>query len=161
MNSFYADTDSLCNAQYAVVVQLGDIVVSTPTNRLADGSCCVSSQSPPLCSCPSLGIRLCARVDSHDTSDTDISSCSRSVETTDSSGAAVQWHWRRTPHTQLVLVYTIVSPQQCIVFGAAQHHLHGLYIVLACIITPAMYVIAANEFIYRELFKCCFKCPEI
>ncbi len=64
------------NAQYAVVVQLGDIVVSTPTNRLADGSCCVSSQSPPLCtSCPNLRIRLCARVDSHDTSDTDINNC--------------------------------------------------------------------------------------
>ncbi len=64
------------NAQYAVVVQLGDIVVSTPTNRLADGSCCVSSQSPPLCtSCPNLRILLCARVDSHDTSDTDINNC--------------------------------------------------------------------------------------
>ncbi|XP_064391783.1 uncharacterized protein LOC135339571 isoform X3 [Halichondria panicea] len=65
------------NAQYTVVVQIGDIAVSTPTNQLADGSCCVSSQSPPQCtSCPNLHLQLCARIDTHDTSDTDISNCS-------------------------------------------------------------------------------------
>ncbi len=103
------------NAQYAVVVQLGDIVVSTPTNRLVDGSCCVSSQSPPLCtSCPSLGIQLCARVDSHDTSDTDINNCTLGSTTIGvfdggTRKVASQYDTTRTVAWQHDTTYTVSS----------------------------------------------------
>ncbi len=83
-----------------------NLVVSTPTNRLADGSCCVSSQSPPLCtSCPNLRIRLCARIDSHETSDTDISSCTvGSVEISDSI-SKVTWELQDTNYTVSSCMY--------------------------------------------------------
>ncbi len=66
------------NAQYSTGVCL-DIDVTTPTNRLVDGSCCLSSESPPECtSCPDLRIELCFRHNRADTSNTDITNCTGS-----------------------------------------------------------------------------------
>ncbi len=66
------------NTQYEIVINLA-IIVTTPTNRLVDGSCCLSSESPPQCtSCPNVRLQLCVRDDGADTSNTDITNCTGS-----------------------------------------------------------------------------------
>ena len=60
---------SLTSSQYVIVTNL-EYEVTTPTNQLANGDCCLSSETPPSCtSCPNLRLRLCAREDRHDTDD--------------------------------------------------------------------------------------------
>ena len=81
---------AVVNAQYQITTT-SPYQVSNERNQLANGSCCLSTESPPQCnSCPNTRLRLCFRDERHSTDDRNSRNCPKGAIVTSINGGGSQ-----------------------------------------------------------------------